>query len=158
MGLFLRFSAACGLVAACLAGIDGHAQQRDGAQPAQPQSGAPTRDAQQPIFRTGINFVRVDVIVTDKNGNPINDLKPEDFEVVEEDRPQKIETFKLISFDERQGPSPGGPPREIRTDADEESEAARDDVRLFAIFLDDYHVTQEGSMSAREQIARFVAT
>jgi hypothetical protein len=24
----------------------------------------------QPIFRTGINFVRVDVIVTDKNGNP----------------------------------------------------------------------------------------
>ena len=38
---------------------------------------------QQPVFRTGINFVRVDVIVTDKTGNPVSDLKPGDFEVTE---------------------------------------------------------------------------
>jgi VWFA-related protein len=35
-------------------------------------------------------------------------------------------------------------------------EAAKDDVRLFGVFLDDYHVRQENSMRAREPIARFI--
>ena len=48
------------------------------------------------------------------------------------------------------------PPREIRTDYDEEAEAARDDVRLFAIFLDDYHVRRGASISVRKQLATFV--
>jgi VWFA-related protein len=116
----------------------------------------PPAPGQQPVFRTGINFVRVDVIVSDKAGNPVGDLKPEDFEVIEQGKAQKVETFKLISLDG--GLMSAEPPRQIRTDYDEESEAARDDVRLFAIFLDDYHVTRNASMSARQQIARFVET
>ena len=50
-----------------------------------------------------------------------------------------------------------GPPQAIRTDSDEEMEASRDDVRLFAIFLDDYHVRRGASVSVREPIARFIA-
>jgi len=129
------------------------AQQPD-APPAQP---TPPNSQQPPIFRTGINFVRVDVIVTDKAGNPVNDLKPGDFEITEQNRPQKVETFKLIALDGGFSVT-GDKPREIRTDLDEETEAARDDVRLFAIFLDDYHVRRETSMGARTQIARFVET
>jgi VWFA-related protein len=166
--------AAFGLAVAVLTGVPGHAQapqqpasgQPAAGQPAagqptagQPQTPAPSTDAQQPpIFRTGINFVRVDVIVTDKNGNAVEDLKPGDFEIVEQNKPQKIETFKLISLDGGLIPGPDGPPRQIRTDDDEESEASRDDVRLFAIFLDDYHVRRESSLGARNQIARFVET
>src|SRR4051794_2907545 len=133
-----------------------------------PQSGQPAAQpaatdqppapGQPPVFRTGINFIRVDVIVSDKAGNPVGDLKPEDFEVTEQGKAQKVETFKLVSLDGGLGAQPNGPPRQIRTDADEESEASRDDVRLFAIFLDDYHVQRGASMSAREQIARFVQT
>jgi VWFA-related protein len=130
--------------------------------PAQPQTQAtdqpPQTPDQPPIFRAGINFVRVDVIVSDKNGNPVGDLKPEDFEVTEQGKAQKVETFKLVSLDGGLIPGPDGPPRQIRTDDDEETEAARDDVRLFAIFLDDYHVQRGASMSAREQVARFVET
>jgi VWFA-related protein len=110
------------------------------------------------VFRGGIDFVRVDVIVTDKTGNPVNDLKPEDFEVVENGQPQKIETFKLMELDGGLMPTADGPPRQIRTDSDEEIEAARDDVRLFGIFLDDYHVRAGTSMSARQSIARFIDT
>src|SRR5436190_21556206 len=110
----------------------------------------------QPIFRAGINFVRVDVIVTDKNGNPVGDLKPADFEITEQGKPQAVETFKLVSLDG--GLMATTPPRQIRTDDDEESEAFRDDVRLFAFFLDDYHVRLESGMSAREQLGRFVET
>ena len=63
-----------------------------------------------------------------------------------------------MSLDGGATPGPDGPPRAIRTDADEEREAARDDVRLFAIFLDDYHVRKESSLVMRDQIARFVDT
>ena len=110
------------------------------------------------MFRAGINFVRVDVIVSDKNGNPVGDLKPEDFEVVEQGKPQTVETFKLVYLDGGLMASTKEPPRQIRTDFDEESEASRDDVRLFAFFMDDYHVRLETSMSARDQLARFVQT
>jgi VWFA-related protein len=134
---------------------------RPGAQQAQqpPASQAPA-DPQQPppVFRTGINFVRVDVILTDKNGNQITDLKASDFDVTEDNKPQKIETFKLVKLDGGVQESIKEPPRQIRTDFDEEAEAARDDVRLFAVFLDDYHVRRGTSMSVRKQLTQFIDT
>jgi VWFA-related protein len=144
------------LATALAAGAAGHAQQPAGSP--QAQGGQPAPDGQQPVFRSGINFVRVDVIVTDRNGNPVTDLKPEDFELSEEGKPQTIESFKLVMLDGGLLASVQEPPRQIRTDEDEESEAARDDVRLFAFFLDDYHVRVENSMMARDQLARFVET
>ena len=143
-------------------GARGHAEQpaaRDGAQQQQPQQQPPpTPDQPQPppVFRAGINFVRVDVIISDKTGNPIANLQPSDFEVTEDGKPQKIETFKFVKLDGGVGDAVKDPPREIRTDYDEEMEAARDDVRLFAIFLDDYHVRRGSSMSVRKQLATFV--
>src|SRR5262245_27920475 len=131
----------------------GHAQQQQ-QQQSQPQQ----QPDQQPVFRTGINFVRVDVIVSDKSGTSVADLKQSDFEVTEDGKPQAVETFKFIKLDGGTLPSPDGPPRAIRTDADEESEAAKDDVRLFAIFLDDYHVRKENSLRVREPLERWVQT
>jgi len=110
------------------------------------------------VFRAGINFVRVDVIVSDKNGANVADLKQSDFEVTEDGKPQAIENFKFIKLDGGAVPGPDGPARAIRTDADEEQEAARDDVRLFAIFLDDYHVRKENSIRVRGQLEQFVQT
>jgi VWFA-related protein len=119
------------------------------------QQPAPPPADQAPIFRTDINFVRVDVIVTDRQGNPVHDLVQEDFEVTEDGKPQAIQTFKLINVSDDTGVG-ADPPREVRNVIEEQMEAARDDVRLFAIFLDDYHVRLENSMRAREPIARFV--
>jgi VWFA-related protein len=129
-----------------------NAQDAPAQQPAPPA--APAAD-QTPIFRADINFVRVDVIVNDRQGNPVSDLRQEDFEVTEDGKPQSIQTFKLINVSEDTGVG-ADPPREVRNVIDEQMEAARDDVRLFAIFLDDYHVRLENSMRAREVLARFV--
>jgi len=140
-------------------GVAGDAQQPQ-SQPQQqpPPPQAPAGDQQQPVFRTGINFVRVDVIVTDKNGNQVAELQPGDFDVLEDGKPQKIETFKLVKLDGGVADAIKEPPKPIRNDYDEESEAARDDVRLFAIFLDDYHVRRGASMTARNPITRFIDT
>jgi VWFA-related protein len=141
-------------------------QQGQAPQPAQPVGQAPTdqpaapvipgQDA-QPIFRGGINFVRVDVIATDSKGQHVTDLKQEEFEVLEDNQAQTVEQFRAIKVDGN--PKPGDPPpREIRNRDDEESEAARDDVRVFAILLDDYHVRRGNSISIREPLTRFIQT
>src|SRR5262245_42535542 len=165
MSRLLRYLAITGSVLAPLglmvgASIPLRAQNTQAPQqrPSGPPPPPPIDNVPQPVFRTGINFVRVDVIVTDKAGNPVNDLKQGDFEITEQNKLQKIETFKLISLDGGLIDSTSAPPRQIRTDIDEETEASRDDVRLFAVFLDDYHVRRETSMSARGQLARFVET
>ena len=130
-------------------------QQANTAQeaPAPPEGGA----AQQPTFRTDINFVRVDVIVSDSDGEPVTDLTAADFEVFEDGEPQTIEQFRLIRVDGN--PPPGAPPpRELRNRIDEEVELSRDDVRLFVFFFDDYHVRLGNSLSVKEPLIRFVQT
>jgi VWFA-related protein len=117
--------------------------------PAQPAAA----DSQQPIFRTGINFVRVDVIVTDKQGAPIADLKQTDFELLEDNKPQTIESFRFVKVD---GSAPVETQRAIRTRSDEERAAADDNARIFVFFLDDYHVRLGNSMGARKPLAEFV--
>ncbi len=154
----VAFLALAGTGPRAAVGSAGVGQQAGGAQ-AQPQAPPPgSQDPQQPpIFRAGVNFVRVDVIVTDKNGNPVADLTEADVEVIEDGKPQTIELFRLVKADGN--PKPGGDPvKPIRSRYDQESEAARDDVRLFVIFLDDYHVRLSSSMRVREPLSQFIAT
>src|SRR5436190_603218 len=64
--------------------------------PAQPPAG----QQRPPVIRSGINFVSVDVIVTDKkSGEVVLDLKPDDFEVREDKKPQKVDTFDIVKID-----------------------------------------------------------
>ena len=49
-----------------------------------------------------------------------------------------------------------GPPTEIRSLSDEEREAARPDVRLFVLLLDDYHVKRGNDLAVRKPIIEFI--
>lgn len=138
-----------GWFAACLLGAFVTSWTSPAAQ--QPQQTPP----QQPTFKTRIDNVRVDVIVTDKAGKPVTDLTQADFEVRENNKPQTIESFKLIQIDDLQDPDPAKN-REIRSLDDQTREAARDDVRIIVIFLDDYHTRLSNSMAVREKLSRFV--
>ena len=99
----------------------------------------------------------MDVIVTDRKEAPVTNLTKDDFEVFEDGKPQPIEQFRLIKVDGN--PKPGEPPpRQIRNRDDEEFEASRDNVRIFAILLDDYHVRRATSMSVRQPLTQFIQT
>src|SRR5689334_20363803 len=52
---------------------------------------------QDEVIRVRSNEVRLDVVVKDKKGRPIRDLKTTDFEVTEDGMPQKIESFRFVS-------------------------------------------------------------
>ena len=52
-----------------------------------------TLGAEQPTFRAGIDLVTFAVTAVDKKGNPVTDLTQDDFEIVEDGRPQTIKFF-----------------------------------------------------------------
>ena len=130
------------------------AQPAPAGQPAQPDAQPPAPDG-QPTFRAGINFVRVDVIVTDRNGNPVTDLTQADFELAEDGKPQSVETFRLVQIDTM---APVESQRRLTTRADEEIAAQDEDARIVVFFLDDYHVRLGNSMASRKHLAEFVTT
>ena len=45
------------------------------------------------VIRINVNLVQVDAAVTDKQGKPVTDLQPSEFEVLQDGRPQKITNF-----------------------------------------------------------------
>jgi VWFA-related protein len=49
--------------------------------------------APKPMFRTGVDLVMVDVVVRDKAGNVVKNLTKNDFEILEDGKPQGIESF-----------------------------------------------------------------
>src|SRR5262245_19979127 len=115
----MRTSLAAGTALLFVLGTHGGAQQQQQqpAKPASPPAQQPPDAAQQPpVFRAGINYVRVDVIISDKNGNPVGDLQPSDFDISEDNKPQKIDTFKLIKLDGGTADAVKDPPKEIRND------------------------------------------
>jgi len=68
------------------------------------QSSDAVTDAPQTTLKVNSRAVLVDVIVTDRNGNPIKGLKQEDFKVLEQGKSQNIGYFEEHSA-ARIGPS-----------------------------------------------------
>ena len=56
----------------------------------------PTQD-QDDVVRVRSNEVRLDIVVKDKKGRPIKDLKASDFEVLEDGTAQKVESFRFVT-------------------------------------------------------------
>ncbi len=126
------------------------------------QSQTPTTPAessrQQPPIRTGTELVRVDVTVIDRRGSPVTALTADDFEVQEDGVAQPIKSFKVVEVTGEPEPA-DDMSLEIRSTSHAAAEAARDDVRVFLIFWDDYHIDRFAStLHAREALSRFVLT
>ena len=120
----------------------------------------PTQTPQQPppVFRTGASLVRVDVTVTDHHGEPVTTLTASDFDVSEDGAPQTVDTFKLVSADGRQTED-DDTSLEIRSPEHAAAEAARDEVRVFLIFWDEYHIGRFASaIQARKALGEFVSS
>jgi len=99
----------------------------------------------QPTFRTGANYVRVDMYAT-VDGKSVDDLTAEEVDVLEDGVPQKLEAFEHVQV------RPAGPQearREPNTIEESRQAAAEARARVFVIFLDTYHTTIEGSANMR---------
>ena len=61
-------------------------------------SSAPAQQADY-TFRVQSDLVLVNVTVRDKNGNIVRGLKPENFTILEDNKPQKVESFDIENVD-----------------------------------------------------------
>src|SRR5215831_2714982 len=60
------------------------------------QPAAPAPVAQPPTVKTSVEEVLLDIIVRDKKGKPITDLKAEELTVIDNGAPQTITSFRLV--------------------------------------------------------------
>ncbi len=98
--------------------------------------------------------VTIDVVVTDSQGRSVATLQAGDFSVDEQGTPQPIVSVRFVKTTP---PSVSSDGMAVYSREDERREAGRDDVRLFAIFLDEFHVAAgPGADRARDALARFV--
>ena len=94
----------------------------------------------QLTFRTRVNYVILDVRITDQQGHFVHDLTQEDFEVFENGEKQEIETFELIDRGQNL-----------------ENRHQSQNSRLFVIFLDYYHIHSRFNAKVRSIVKELLA-
>ncbi|MGH9329644.1 MAG: VWA domain-containing protein, partial [Vicinamibacterales bacterium] len=145
--------ALCGLIALA-------AQTRPPAPPQPPPAGQPpspsASQGQQPpvTFKVEINYVEIDAIVTDQQGNFVRDLRKEDFQVTEDGKPQSVSIFAMVDIPVERAVAPLFTPTPIEPDVQSnEHEFAG---RVYMIVLDDLHTAPLRSTLVRRAAKQFI--
>ncbi len=105
-----------------------------------------------PVFRAGIQYVSVDVVVTDSNDKPITDLQAFDFEILDRGKPQRIVDFRLVTI-------PVGTPGSAvvtRTSDVASNATPSPDSRLFVIMIDDLHTLEYELIQVKQIATEFI--
>jgi len=116
-------------------------------QPAAPQT-------QQPTFKVQVDYVEVDALVTDRTGNFVRDLKKEDFQVLEDGRPQAITTFSIVDIPVERFQRPLG--AEFPVEPDVKSNERPFDGRVYVMIIDDWHTSFGRSERVKRAARQFI--
>ena len=109
---------------------------------------------QAPTFRVEVNYVEIDATVTDAQGNFVRGLTKEDFELVEEGRPQTISAFSLVDLPVARADPPLF--RGAVIEPDVTSNIGEFDGRVILILLDDLQTDFRRSLHVRRAASQFV--
>ena len=105
----------------------------------------------QPTFRVQVDAVEIDASVTDARGNVVTDLTIDDFEILENGRPQTITSFGLVNLPRTRAERPLFAPKAIEPDVQSNNQG---EGRLYVIALD--QVTGEQILRTRRFVRRFL--
>jgi VWFA-related protein len=108
---------------------------------------------QRPVFRGGTQLVRVDVYPTGKDGRILEGLTADDFDVFEDGKPQKVETFDFERF---QTWTPDDERKDPRTQQEAYDLAADPAWRVFVIVIDRAAYGMEGQHELRAPLHQFI--
>lgn len=120
----------------------------------QPSGQAPP--AQQPpvTFKVEVNYVEVDAVVTDEQGNFVRELKKEDFEVFEDGKPQAVSIYTPVDIPVERSDRPLF--RQSPIEPDVVSNAQPFEGRLYLIVLDDLQTNPMRSALVKAAAHRFI--
>ncbi len=113
---------------------------------------ASPQNQQPPTFRTQVDLVAVDVRATDARGRLVGDLTKDDFELLEDGKPQTISTFERIDIPISTSAAASRiiAPVEVRTNA------AGVTGRLYLLVLDDVNTNFEVSGYVQKAAREFI--
>src|SRR6267378_5280517 len=119
----------------------------------------PAKADDEEVVRITTNLVQVDAVVTDKKGNLVTDLKPEEFQISEDGKPRQISNFSLVLLPGQTAPQPGKPALAIDRNAPGvppvplRPEQVR---RTIALVVDDLGLSFESTYHVREVLKKYV--
>src|SRR5438132_5599240 len=131
--------------------------------PAWPPSGqqqpAPGPQQEEEVVRITTNLVQVDAVVTDRSGKPVTDLKPEELQILEDGKPQKITNFSFVTAESRTTAAPIG-----KSVLDDKNAPPVPPVRLrpeqvrrtMALVVDDLGLSFESTYYVRRALKKFL--
>lgn len=97
------------------------------------------QEAATPTFQINVNRVLVPVVVRDKQGNPIADLKKEDFEVFDNGKPRSVSAFNV----EQRGHAEEHVEAGTAPASNAAPQTARPEQRFIVFLFDDIHLSVE---------------
>ena len=149
------------LLVALLPRATGQQPQRPTTEPSKPATTQPQNPPDvdsQDVVKITTNLVQVDAVVT-KDGKQVTDLKPEDFQLFEDGKPQTITNFSYIS-NVSTVPSNVAvrPPGKDKNEAPVVPAAVRphDVRRIITLVIDDLGMSFQSVAVARNQVRKFV--
>ena len=118
-----------------------------------PPPAAPAQ-SQQPTFRVQVDYVEVDAVVTDRNGNLVRDLKKEDFQVLEDGKAQAINTFTFVNIPIERADQPLFASSPIEPDV--RTNERPFDGRVYVMVIDDLHTRFGRSIRVKTAAKQFI--
>ncbi len=118
--------------------------------------------APTPVFPREVEMVTVDVVVSDKAGNPVRGLTRDDFAVLEEGQPQSVQSFEVITAEP---PAPVGTPGPAGSPADVPPPRPRiatnfvsppPPSRTFVIVFDNMNLSPLNAQRAKAAVLAFI--
>ena len=124
-----------------------------GQQPAPPQ---PPAGGQPPLtFKVDVNYVEIDAQVTDAQGNFVRNLTKDDFQIVENGKPQTLTVFSTVDIPVEHVDPPLFAKTAIPPDVS--TNARPFEGRLFVIVVDDLHTAPSRTARVRAAARLFIS-
>jgi VWFA-related protein len=117
-----------------------------------------------PVIRVTVDLVQVDAVVTDAKGRHVTGLKPEDFEILEDGKPQKITHFSYMPGNAIPGgqapvnPAPKQPSAKTSEAIPAPAKALRPEEvsRTIVLMADDLGLSSDDIPNVRKAMKSFV--
>jgi len=138
------------------------AQQTDNSRPQptpSPETGTQlsSRSNDDEVVRITTNLVQVDAVITDKNGNLISDLRPDEVQIFEDGHQQKITNFSFVNPETSTSqPLPSAPPDKNAPPLPPTKMHREDVRRTIALVVDDLGLSFRSTYDVRNALRKFV--
>ena len=117
---------------------------------------SPTPVPDVDIVKITTNLVQVDAVVTDKNGKVVPDLRPDEVEIFEDGKSQKITNFSFVSLAATEASTTPGKPDKTSPPLPPVPLRPEQVRRTIALVVDDLGLSFESTYQVKRALKKFV--